>query len=523
MTKLIYPNLFLFLYDLREGLGEDSQSLNTNREIFAAKLPTSIRSFLFNHDSFFESEYLELLTNKFHDFTDKDTLFEGYYYPVRLNDTYGLLLGCSFKEENKINSIDSSFQKDQTHQLVDLIAQLKAKTKEKLTNKHPNIGQTWLIVTDIDNPNIKPQDVARKCCESLNLGLEWNRDLQGQGSFLGGNVFELSWYKLLMQESTHDATPPTIQQLQENIHLIIALMPSRDAAKQIGEDFSTELLHLFCYRHKILWAYGQSRYLKQQLKKKFTKIQEYTKQIKSNNFNQLRQTVRESQALIVDYSNELNNFAAQIRTIEINLNNYTRRLSTIQDKADEASLNNLLPSNLLSWLQSSQIILNIKDDRQSYLLKQLVQIQNKSNIKFWENFSNKVEIKYLLQLQKDYESLTPGLQLLTDSVNSIRTIIEITQTEQDRNFQYWAGIFGVGLATAALGVSAAIDKLDKNSKDPVRSWLNEIILPTKLLQAPQPWWFEPAIPLIYGGMFGGGVAVLLVLALWVKGFGKRSG
>jgi hypothetical protein len=88
MINLVYPNLFLFLYDLGEGLGEDSQSLTTNRENFAAKFPTNIRSSLFNGDSVFESEYLELLTNRFEGFTDSDKPFEGCYYPVRLNDTY---------------------------------------------------------------------------------------------------------------------------------------------------------------------------------------------------------------------------------------------------------------------------------------------------------------------------------------------------------------------------------------------------------------------------------------------------
>ncbi|TAF56444.1 MAG: hypothetical protein EAZ60_09700 [Oscillatoriales cyanobacterium] len=192
MINLVYPNLFLFLYDLREGLGEDSQSLTENQKDFAAKLPTNIRSSLFDRDSVFESDYLELLTNGFEDFTDSDKPFEGHYYPVRLNDTYGLLLGCSFQE-------------DRTPHPVTCLAKFQAKIKEKLNNQYPNIGQTWLIVTEMDNPNISPEEVAKKCCQSLNIGLKWERDFQGKGSFLGGSIFELSRYELLMDESTQNA------------------------------------------------------------------------------------------------------------------------------------------------------------------------------------------------------------------------------------------------------------------------------------------------------------------------------
>ena len=33
MKPLIYPNLFYFVYDLREGLGEDSQEVEKNQKI----------------------------------------------------------------------------------------------------------------------------------------------------------------------------------------------------------------------------------------------------------------------------------------------------------------------------------------------------------------------------------------------------------------------------------------------------------------------------------------------------------
>ncbi|WP_293149286.1 MULTISPECIES: hypothetical protein [unclassified Microcoleus] len=451
MINLVYPNLFLFLYDLGEGLGEDSQSLTTNRENFAAKFPTNIRSSLFNGDSVFESEYLELLTNRFEGFTDSDKPFEGCYYPVRLNDTYGLLLGCSFKE-------------DRTPHPVTCLAKFQAKIKEKLNNQYPNIGQTWLIVTEMENQNISPEEVAKKCCQSLNIGLKWERDLPGKGSFLGGSIFELSRYQLLMQ----DSTPLTIQQLQENIHLIIALMPSSDAAKKVWEDFNTELLPLFCYRHKVLWAYAQSRYLKQHLKKDFTVINQLVGNIFSQNLKQLRTTVVDAQNILPKYTIKLNYLDAQIRTIEINAINYTRRIGTISDRLNQIQTQNgqnpiaqILP--ILSWFQSATATSNPTSTNPTPLLSQIANWQHPCDLKFLEKFSEDVEEKYQLQVQKDYANLSPGLQLLQDLINSSRAITEIEQAERDRTFQNTVGIIGAGLAVGSIVASIEIPTDEKDN------------------------------------------------------------
>ena len=170
---------------------------------------------------------------------------------------------------------------------------------------------------------------------AINIGLKWERDFQGKGSFLGGSIFELSQYQLLMQESTQDSTPRTVQQLQENIHLIVAVMPSRDAAKIVWEDFNTELLRLFCYQHKVFWAYAQSRYLKQQLKKDFRVINQLVGNIYSQNLKQLRKTVVDAQNILPEYTTKLNYLDAQIRTIEINAINYSRRIGTIGDRLNQ--------------------------------------------------------------------------------------------------------------------------------------------------------------------------------------------
>lgn len=499
MSDLIYPNLFLFLYDLREGLGENKTNLAKNQRIFAAKFPESLSQSLYSSDTAFEAEYLELLANQIEEFADSDKPLEGYYYPVRINDTYGLLLACSFAE-------------DTTRYPTSCITKFKSKIEEKINNQKGTLGQTWLILAQLPNPTSNPEDIAKNCCQALNLGLNWERDLQGQGQLLGGTVFELCQYQLLMQESMqHSARIPTLEQIQQNQHLIITLYPDAATAKQAAT-FDRSWLRLFSYRHKILWAYAQSRYLKQQLKQDSTQIRAFAGNINSGNLKLLRQTVVKSQRIIPQYSIKLNDLGSQERTIEINLLNYNKRLITIaehlskiQSKAGNKFLNKLLQNGVTDWLKTvsnSTICTN-----QTHLLAQLANWQQPCDLKFFEKFSDEVAKKYQLQVQKDYESLSFDLQLLQDLINSIRAITEIDQAERDRTFQNGVAIIGVGLATGSL--VGSLNKLGDAKNDPVRS-----VLSTSLrLQDP---WLEPAIPLLYGMSAAVVAAVLtwLMIRLW---------
>src|SRR5919202_1478326 len=106
MSDIIYPTLDLFLYDLRNALGEGQDELQTNRDSFKKKLPEDLHDVLFQKDTVFEDDYIELLPKikKFKSprHSRESGSLQGYYYPVRLNDMYGLLLDCSV--ENKIEA-----------------------------------------------------------------------------------------------------------------------------------------------------------------------------------------------------------------------------------------------------------------------------------------------------------------------------------------------------------------------------------------------------------------------------------
>lgn len=79
---------------------------------------------------------------------------------------------------------------------------------------------------------------------------------------------------------------------------------------------------------------------------------------------------------------------------------------------------------------------------------------------FLDKFSELTEKKYSQQIDKDYASLSPGLRLLENLINTIRGIVEIEQTQinsrietQNRNFQNLVAVAGVGISTASLAAT----------------------------------------------------------------------
>jgi molecular chaperone GrpE (heat shock protein) len=240
---------------------------------------------------------------------------------------------------------------------------------------------------------------------------------------MGGMLFERRYRFKRLDNSSSSALSPilNIHQLQDNHYVLIALYPDQETAKKASQ-FNFDWLRLFAYRSKILWTYGQSQYLRKSLKDDFVAIKQYIKdfnqaQTRRLNLKKLRQTLVNAQNTLSNYSINLSYLNTQKRTIEVNLLNYRRRLDRIKQR--------------------------------------LTDFQAASELEFLKQFGDDVERRYLLQVQSDYESFSPGLTLLGDLINSIRGVTEIDQAERDRNFQEIVAIFGVGLAAGALAASSA--------------------------------------------------------------------
>ncbi|MBC6480237.1 MAG: hypothetical protein GDA56_23105 [Hormoscilla sp. GM7CHS1pb] len=262
MSDIVYPTLDLFLYDLREGLGDTPAEVNRSREKFKQKIPANVGKDMFANDNRFEAEYIRLLDEQKQEteakFEDTTKCYKGSYYPVCINDTYGLLVDCSINDKS-------------APQQAKCFAELKEEIQQnRLQGEQPTIGQTWMISGWFPEGSEKnPAEIAEACYAALTGSQRWEKDLQGQGKLMGADIFELSKYRIVMKE---DATrEATIQDIQDNHHVIIIIYPDRETA-DLAVNFYDGWMTLFHFRHKVLWNYGQSRILKHELKSQFSQI-----------------------------------------------------------------------------------------------------------------------------------------------------------------------------------------------------------------------------------------------------------
>jgi hypothetical protein len=178
--------------------------------------------------------------------------------------------------------------------------------------------------------------------------------------------------------------------------------------------FYTDWMGLFFYRHKITWAYHQSRLIKEVLVNHYKKVEENAAIIKNSqntkiSLTRLQQLFNNIQNILNKYTIDLLNLSFQKQIIDINFVNYRTRLEVIKEKAGE-----------------------------------------ESDLKFLDQFSNLAEKKYLPQIAKDNENMKLGLQLLETNINALRSQIELEKSERDRNFQNLVTLVGAGTAVTAL-------------------------------------------------------------------------
>ncbi|MBD2441574.1 hypothetical protein [Nostoc sp. FACHB-110] len=307
MTDLIYPTLDLFLYVLKTSLNTTDAETQKNKAAFLAQLPPNTQ---FN-DPDIEIEYLELTPNKEIDFLSHNKALAGYYYPVRLNDTYGLQIDCSINNQTEPQPVKS-------------FRILKEEIEQRLNPELKPIGQTWMVSgSQPENSSQNPEDIAKDCYYSLFKNTAWQPN---KGSFLDGNIFEISH-----SETTNN----------HEHHVIIAIYPNQDIAKQAAE-FYKDWMGLFCYRSKMEWAYLQSRLVKESLLNHYKQIEENRKITTLINSKQEKQNITISRKILnnIDiilqqYTIDLLNLSFQKQIIEINLSNYQIRLAEIKRKAGQ--------------------------------------------------------------------------------------------------------------------------------------------------------------------------------------------
>ena len=333
---------------------------------------------------------------------------------------YSLQIACSgeYKDADRQKRNDGN-------QAIDNLEKLKQTIIDKLDHSDKNteietsnqgtIGQTWLISVQIADSNQDPKQLAKECYDKLTINSNWNPEFKEQGRLLGARLFQY-WH------SPTNWNQEWKEFSQENYHIVFCLFPAGKNIAEIRqkvEDIYLDLTRLFSYRHKIIWAYWQSRRLKDKLKQQsgeirglVDKVRDYSRQVRSQELNlqELQVTLTQSFPTLSDYAVHLNELESLSSTIKLNLDNYKGKLQKIER------------------------------DTNSYL-------------KLFADFSDFAGEKYLQQVETDCTRFSPGLTLLENLIRTIGSVSEIEQTKSNRvlNTTLTAAAIGFALIVLVIG------------------------------------------------------------------------
>ena len=397
MNEIIYPTVDLYLYQLRSGLGDSKEEIAKRRQKFFSILPDKLQEKLAHTPTEIETNYQTLLPpGEVFNFKTELNNYQlaGYYYPVLLEDTYGLLYDCSVNEQ------------DQPQKLSCL-----RYLKEKAPVNQGNLGQTWSISAIIpDNFSGKTEELAKEIYlnfwqeEEPKLTREWSR--RKQFKFSGAEIFEVS------------QPPENWHNLQQNRHLLIFLYRDRNSFEN-GAYFYDNWLKIWCCRNKIIFTYQQCQFIKKELEKGFQNIRNTIPFVQQKtDLNNLQELLKDNLETFHNYVINLKSLEVQQQTININLDNYQAYCESLSKAAQKMRD----PDHDLQALNY---------------------------------FTTIVREKYQKQVKKDYESLKPGLEILSHLTETIRAIVETEQAKGEKRLEHIVESVGVGLGAAAI-VSAAV-------------------------------------------------------------------
>ena len=419
---LIYPTVDLFVYDLAEGIGQNENKISQNRQnfwqkIYGDKISASQLEQLKQAEAG-TGDYIELLGDK--KVVKFESSLEGYAYPVKIGDTYAALFDLS----GKIEPDDKKF----APQEIDRLGWQKEKIISRV-NPPATIGQSWLVWGQLTADDQDAVATAENCYSQLNLvsNAKWETALKATGQFLGANFYEL-WLP-----------PGDRGNIDQNYHVLICLFPYNssqsigDISKTVAEVYP-QLMRLFAYRNKVIWAYTQSRSLKGSLKESSGEIQKL-----------------------------VNQFIARVNAPKVDLKNLQK------DLVDFLTISSAYASNIIALEQKENII---KTNLQDYNIRLKTIGKKMGNdaeaFKFMANFSDFAKEKYVGQMEADNQSLSGSLRLLENAIQTIEGIIEIERAKSDRTLNVTLGAVGAGIGISGVYASTYATQI-KSPASPQKS------------------------------------------------------
>jgi hypothetical protein len=404
--NLINPTVYLFLSDLRRGLGESDQK---HQEQWRRSSDFYRR---FQHDlRDLDNQQLDQAIQKLRDKEDLSGFQklpdmpsfkgDGCYQALLIDDTYCLITNYSVQNDPPKPLLDP-----EKHWGLDEFLERQ---------KYPaTLGETWLYRAQIDDSASFDttaqeiyQAIVRKTPEIWSEPNQaWEKDLANGGQVIwqGGYLYEL-WHE------QPDHAPDLRQEIPRSPHILIWLFPASIDSSDVFQrtkSLNEKLLYLIHARHKILAATHWSWEYSQNLKADYQKIITYLKDFKHG--------------IVTD---------RQLQNILISLADFTYRLDLFQSQSHTIAAN----------AQNYQDLL--MQDAEAYKVPPC-----------FKTFLERVP-KYQQQIELDYAQLAPSREILQILSQSVQGTIQINQTKVDRTTNITIAAIATSIATSQL-LSAVI-------------------------------------------------------------------
>ena len=186
---------------------------------------------------------------------------DGYIRHKKIQDSQMVQIDCSGKK-SEVKSLQELKNLQQT-----IINYSKKREKTSLGK----VGSSWLVWGQLMSEEESPVKLAQEICTQLQFegtSPNWQVDLIADGPLLGATLYEL-W------------CPPQAQGEGESYHLLICLFESHWRKEALQKRVGNLLKHcqfLFLYRHKVVWAFQQSRGFRESLQQASRLVPQVTNQ-----------------------------------------------------------------------------------------------------------------------------------------------------------------------------------------------------------------------------------------------------
>ncbi|MBW4504125.1 MAG: hypothetical protein KME57_32345 [Scytonema hyalinum WJT4-NPBG1] len=296
MSKIQYPTLDLFVYNLAEGLA-------SKIEDYWVKLPDKLK------EKGYSTKINDEDSQRLDFWKTISAAVDGSYSRVNFEDTNCLRYCCSLDQEIELSDIALNIT-----QIKDLaiLPEVEDLPTWRLSD-NGYLGQTCIISgwTDPAHTPIS-ESIAPEAYKAL-IGQEHQH--QQSGEFLGATVYEM-W----RGEGRWDG-------IVKDSHVIIIFYPD-EATFAKAAKYNNDWRYLFYCRHKILWAYEQGRELKLQLLQKYkhslidiNSISDLSKK----GLHELKIELQKNINTVSRYVQEINLLQTQQHTVEVNWRNYENK------------------------------------------------------------------------------------------------------------------------------------------------------------------------------------------------------